>query len=489
MKNKPFTRRDIPVLSLYFILYVTIALSMLIRQPFGDPPDEFNRYLIPEYIAEHGTLPNGYDEAIRIPSYGFSYAFQPILPYMIQGYCMRFVRLFTTDTDTLFYTARLTDFFFGLIMALFVWLLAGKWFQNRYSRYAFCFLVMFLPQSIFLHTYVNTDSCCMMSIAILLYGLTCCLEDHFTFRSCTILSVGIIFCALSYYNAYGYILSSILLFIAHYLSFSEGRLHVDIRNFLKKGGYICVLVLLCISWWFIRSYLLYDGDFLGLRTRDLCGALYGNENMRPGVRTTYQTAGYTVWGMLTSSDFLVLSVNSLISMYGPMTIYTSVWIYRFYKLLFGAGLLFCALVPKTVQKGSDDTGIAWKARPVLSIFFHCNMILCMILPLVLSVIYSYGTDYQPQGRYLMPMLIPLCYYCIRGMQKGVSGFCAGYSCLCKRPVNETVYNRLLTGLCVILSVMIILSVLVTVYGYAFPAWDAYGPDELHLIRQFWSADH
>ena len=89
----------------------------------------------------------------------------------------------------------------------------------------------------------------------------------------------------------------------------------------------------------------------------------------------------------------------------------------------------------------------------------------------------------------MPLLLPLCYYCLRGLQKGISCACAGYSYLCKKPVNEAGYNRLLTGLCIILSVLILSSVLVTVYVYAFPAWDAYGPDEIHLIRQFWSADY
>ena len=195
----------------------------------------FRRYLIPQYIAEYGTLPNGYEESIRIPGYGFSYAFQPILPYMVQGYFMRLVKHFTTNADMLLYAARLVDFCFGLVMALFVLLLGRKWFRNPYLQYTFCFFVMFLPQSIFLHSYVNTDSCCMMSIAIILYGLTCGLEDHFTARSCVILSVGIIFCALSYYNAYGYILSSVLLFIAYHIQRKDQKTDIDWKNFFKKG--------------------------------------------------------------------------------------------------------------------------------------------------------------------------------------------------------------------------------------------------------------
>lgn len=490
------TTLDKAVLFLYFSLYIIIALSLLFRQPFGNPPDEFNRYLIPQYIAEHGTLPNGYDESIRIPAYGFSYAFQPILPYMAQGYVMRLVGHFTRDAEIIFYSARLVDFAFGLVMAVFVLLLSRKWFHDRRLRYLFCFLTMFLPQSIFLHTYVNTDSCCMMSIAIMLYGLTCCLQDDFAYRSCTVMSVGIILCALSYYNAYGYILSCILLFTAHFLSLERGRLRLNRRPFLRKGIFISALVLLGIGWWFVRSYVLYDGDFLGLRTRDLCGALYGNEDMKPDVRITYKSLGYTVPSMLLSSDFCVISVNSFICMYGPMIVTTALWIYRFYKLLFSVGILgsllplsrFFKRAGKTqVSASAEHSGISFPGRPVLSGFFHANMLLCMAVPCILSLIYSYGTDYQPQGRYLMPILLPLCYYCVRGLQKG-------YLCLLsvitringKRPANKTVkpclaaipcltvescptiFDRLFTSLCAAMILLIVIAVCVTVYGYAFP---------------------
>lgn len=473
-----YTKLDAAVIFLYFFLYFIIALSLLFTQPFGNPPDEFNRYLIPQYIAEHGTIPNGYDESIRIPAYGFSYAFQPILPYMAQGFCMRLVQHFTQNTDIIFYSARLVDFAFGLVMAVFVLLLGRKWFRDRRPRYLFCFLTMFLPQSIFLHTYVNTDSCCMMSIAIMLYGLTCCLQDHFTYRSCTVMSVGIILCALSYYNAYGFILSCILLFVAHFLSLEQGRLRLNWQPFLKKGIFISALVLLGIGWWFVRSYVLYDGDFLGLRTRDLCGALYGNEDMKPDVRITYKSLGYTVPSMLLHSDFCVISVNSFICMYGPMIVTTALWIYRFYKLLFSVGLLGSVL-PLSLfckkdrePKGSDSAdsaGITFPGRPVLGGFFHANMLLCMAIPCILSLIYSYGTDYQPQGRYLMPILLPLCYYCVRGLQKGFLCLSALIARLnSKKPVSEAVFDRLFTGLCTVLAVLIGIAVCVTVYGYAFP---------------------
>ncbi len=485
MTTQKHAKWEVWMILLYFALYFIIGLSLLFRQPFGNPPDECNRYLIPQYIAEHGTLPNGYEESIRIPGYGFSYAFQPILPYMIQGYFMRFVGLFTASEHALLLSARLVDFVFGLVMAVFVLLLGRRWFQDKRLQYLFCFLIMFLPQSIFVHTYVNTDSCCMMSIAIMLYGLTCCLQNRFAYPSCIVMSIGIIFCALSYYNAYGFILSCILLFAANFLSMREGRLSLEWKPFLQKGIFISAIVLLGIGWWFIRSYILYDGDFLGLRTRDACSVMYGNENMKPDVKITYKTLGYTIPGMLLHSDFTVLSINSFICMYGPMIVRTAIWIYRFYKLFFAATVLLCLLpaaLTKSKNAGScqlpDSAGTALFAdRPAMRVFFHMNMVFCILMPCILSIIYSYHIDYQPQGRYIMPILIPLSYYCIRGVEKGVlfleslPGKCGAVSRQAKKPASK-VSNALLTGVSACILSLIVISLLITVYGYAFPYFDS-----------------
>ena len=419
------------ILLCYFALYLILGLSLLIKQPFGNPPDEFNRYLIPQYIAEHGTLPNGYEESIRIPGYGFSYAFQPILPYMLQGYAMRLVKLFTESEAALLYTARGVNLLLGLLMAYVVLLLSRQWFQDRRFGWIFAFLVTFLPQSLFVHTYVNTDSCCMLSIALMLYGLTLGLKDGFSGASCVIMAAGIILCALSYYNAYGYILSCILLFCAFFLSFSRhgqsgaarnpffpafspGEAHFDWRNFLKKGGFISAIVLCGIAWWFIRSALLYEGDFLGLQTRSDCALLHAIPEFHPETRVTWQNQGYSLWDMLKNSDFLNLSILSFIGMYGPMTMVTSIWVYRFYKALFGLGVLFCMLLPLSPARRRAPKR---PARRWLHIFFHMNMAFCILMPFILSLVYSYSTDYQPQGRYLLPALLPLCLYAVRGLEK------------------------------------------------------------------------
>lgn len=459
------------ILFFYLLIYFVIGLSLLFRQPFGNPPDEYNRFLIPEYIAQNGTLPNGYEESIRIGGYGFSYAFQPILPYMLQGYTMGFVGCFTSSETALLFSARLVNFAFGLVMAVFVYLLSRKWFADRRFSWLFSFLVMFLPQSIFLHTYVNTDSCCMMSIAIMLYGLTKGLEEGFSIPTCVLLSAGIILCALSYYNAYGYILSCILLYTAYFLSWSSRRPTLSWKPFLQKGIFISVLVLTGIGWWFIRSFILYDGDILGLKSRDLCASLYALPEFHPDTRATYLSRGFSLFQMLRESDFLNLSLLSFIGIYGPMTIVTGIWVYRFYKLLFAAGIALCILLP-----GKNSGGLFHDRSRGFRFFFHTNMVFCMAMPCILSLYYSYATDYQPQGRYILPMLLPFAYYCVRGLQKMMDVIAnANLSTGKNRPARKQLQSLFSTVFCVVIVIAIVVSLFVTVYGYAFPYY------ELHPI--------
>ena len=45
-----------------------------------------------------------------------------------------------------------------------------------------------------------------------------------------------------------------------------------------------------------------------------------------------------------------------------------------------------------------------------------------VIPFGLSLYNSYFSDYQPQGRYLMPMLIPLMYFVTKGLQNVLEHF-------------------------------------------------------------------
>lgn len=434
------------ILFLYLAGFIAVASTIALLQPladtmplFSNPPDEHARFLVPWYICQHGTIPTGFEEEIRIPSYGFSYGLYNVFPYIVQGYLMRFVSLFTDSKLILLYVARFVNVLSGTGMAYLVYLLSHRLFANKGFRWVFCFAVMFLPQSLFLHTYVNTDSMCMLAVTMMVYALVRAYEEGFTRGNSLWLSGGIILCALSYYNAYGYILSSILLFLAYFLQKKNGKWYYDWRKMLRKGIFISAIVLAGISWWFIRSYILYDGDMLGLATREKMAVKYAVEAVNPEAMPTYESQGYTILQMMKEEDFMEGAFYSFVAAFGSMSIFADIWIYRFYKIFFAAGTAGCLLfgigrllayfgkihslpairwIPGAVPGRFVTSGFTKPDRCPLwrSIFFHINMLFCMVMPFVLLIHYAYTMDFQNQGRYLLPAVLPIMYYMTRGFE-------------------------------------------------------------------------
>lgn len=441
----------------YMVFFFLVTASVALFQPiqdapplFANPPDEHARYLIPQFICKYGKIPTGFEEEIRIPSYGFSYGFYNVFPYIVQGYVMRFASLFTSSELILLYVARFVNVFSGTAMAAVVYAISKKVFEDRRFGWLFSFAVMFLPQSLFMHTYVNTDSMCLLSTALIVYGLVSAYKEGFTYKNSIWLSVGIALCALSYYNAYGFILSSILLFIVYFYNGTKRKISYDYRGMLKIGIFISVLVLIGIGWWFVRSYILYDGDILGLKTRELIATEYAIDAVNPMNQNTYKDRGYTVWQMLKETNFFTGAYISFVAAYGSMSITANIWLYRMYKLFFYAGVGgYFLLIPFYYKEWKEQ--ISFKR-----VFFHINMIFCAVMPIILTVRYSYTMDFQNQGRYLLPMIIPLMYYATAGTERILK--------VKRVPV-------IVTNIAVVaMQIMVIVGILVMVYGYAFPAY-------------------
>ncbi len=417
--------RERLILAFYLIGFVVCALTLALFQPikntppiFSNPPDEHARYLIPQYICEHGTIPTGFEEEIRIEGYGFSYGLYNVFPYIVQGYAMRLVSLFTEDSLALLYTARFVNVLSGLFMAIVVYLLgkrlfcggggdsAGKAIRGDGFRWLFCFAVMYLPQNLFMHTYVNTDSMCLLSTAMMVYGVVRAYQEGFTVRNCVWMSGGIILCALSYYNAYGYILSCIFLFVGYFISCEKGKLTFDYRTMLRKGLFISALVLLGIGWWFGRQYIVLDGDFLGLSTRQKLAEQFAIDSVNPLYAASPRAQGLSLWQMLFEQDTLFVTFQSFVATFGSMSMISTNLLYLGYGGLFAIATVGCvALVIKKLRHMEGRR-----------IFLHSNLWFCILMPTILMIYYAYTKDYQPQGRYVMPAVVPLMYYVVRGIQ-------------------------------------------------------------------------
>ena len=408
-----------------FLLLTIVTSCMLtfaIVQPFGDGPDEINRFKIVEYIYEHGTLPKGDDPEVILDGYGGSYAFQPILTYMIDGYLLRCFSAFEPSLEARVLISRLVSVLTGCITALYIKKLSDLLFENKKTAWAFTLAVVFLPQNLFVHTYVNTDSMGLLSIAIILYALIRGLKDDFSKGTCIELAVGVILCALSYYNCYGIIVCAVLFFLVYFSRAFRSRTdHLadsasanatpvyDYRSLLQKGIFISVIVLLCISWWFIRNAILYNGDFLALEARNICAVETGLEAYNPYTRDTFKRLGIPLMDMIFGTDYFTLVWKSFIAMFGPMLIPTHHYIYMAFKDLFFMAVIGLLIPLKT-------SVLTW-AKTTQKWLVHFTMLLAVIIPVILALYYSYTFDFQPQGRYYLPMVVPFMYFLAIGIEK------------------------------------------------------------------------
>lgn len=411
-------KREKVILFIYLAGFLCLVMTLALFQPlentmpeFVNPPDEHARFLVPWYICQTGEIPTGFEEEVMVPGYGFSYALYNAFPYIVQGMMMRLAHCFTDSKLLLLYVGRLVNVMSGLLMALVIYRLSGRLFRDRRFQWLFCFAVMYWPEVIFVHSYVNTDSICLLSTAVIVHALVRGYQEGFRKQDNVWLSLGIILCALSYYNAYGYILVSIFLFAAYFIRPDASG--YNWQDMFKKGLFISILVLLGISWWFVRSGILYNGDILGLKTSNDMKAQYALAMGMPSTNVTYSGSGKSIGEMLFNGHFQTSMICSFIAAYGSMSIFASVMMYRLFKVLILAAAVGCVWqICSPVGDGLLQEEKVWKRN-----IFHAGMLMCILIPWILAVVYSYYIDYQPQGRYVLVCIVPFIYYVVRGLQR------------------------------------------------------------------------
>ncbi len=423
-------RWEMLFLTAVFLLLVIWAAIL----PFDQAADERMRYNVVDYIVRHNALPHGDDPELRNEVWGISYAFNPILSYMVSALFVKVVKLFTDSFDVILFAARFVNVLLGTGTAYFVMKLGKKVFEGGASR-MFIALAVFLPQGLFVFSYVNNDGLALFSGAVIIYMWALAMEDGWNFKICTGLSVGIALLALSYYNAYGWALTSVLFFAATVLG---GKKKWDFKTLFGRGFFIALLVLLLAGWWFARNYVIYDGDFLGQASSRASGILYAQEPYKPGNLFNGEKLGQGLLGMFFYQDpgwehnWLVMVAVGFVGLFGRMDLYMPYWWSKLYFLVFAVGFLgvivnyfpvFSFRGGKRLREVRNVEGGKVLTRVTLlqdhlssKSIFHWCLLIGMVIPFILLCIYSYSSDMQAQGRYILPMTIPFMYFVTLGYQ-------------------------------------------------------------------------
>lgn len=394
---------EIAFVLLCFFIYFTWALM----QPYDTAPDEYMRYDIPKFIFEHSMFPLGQDPSIRNPIWGISYGFGPLLPAILSSIFMKIVSLFTMEEFALLMGARMVSVLASVGTVIVVIKIYKHLFSNQVA-WLFVALVSLLPQFVFISTYVNNDALAIFSTALIVYFWIMGQESYWNIKDCIGLAIALSICALSYFNAYGFILVSIILFFWSSINFNnepEKRI-----NMWKKSALITLIVFLFAGWWFIRNWVLYK-DLFGISTSMHYAQLYAIDEYKPINRKTPYNLGYSVSYMLFQMNWLKDSYISFIGKFGYMSIPLKGWMYWVYNLIFLSGLAGWLIKLKYMIR--EKMKVQDKQKKA----FYVCLLLSAIIPVILSIYYSYCSDFQPQGRYLLPMLIPFMIFLGKGIEE------------------------------------------------------------------------
>lgn len=405
-----------------------------VTAPFDASPDESMRFQITEYIMKYGNLPDGRDPLIRNANWGISYAFNPITTYIIGAVFGKIAGWFTDSFSAMIVAIRMVNVIFGTLTAFLTLKIGKRLFDTEAARFFFAALVCFLPGSVFIHSYINMDSIAVFSTAWILYVWVRAAKESWSGKLCVQLAAALAVCALSYYNAYGYLLCSALFFVGMMMKCQEKQW--DYSQMLKKGFLILGIVVLLAGWWFIRNAMLYDGDILGMRTSSEFSERYAIESLKPSNRQTPQEQGMSLWDMMLwvpgawEHNWLITVAVSFIGTFGHMDIFmpytwSKVYLAVLFLGIFGTVLcwktyfgMFRQKVSKEKVKDAEGTDIIityrkekrWDTKKWL----HICMLAAAVIPCILLLYYAYASDFQAQGRYLMPSLIPLMYFVALG---------------------------------------------------------------------------
>ena len=165
--------------------------------------------------------------------------------------------------------------------------------------------------------------------------------------------------------------------------------------------FVFAVSFLIAGWWFIRNYIIYDGDILGRSTARYYAEMFAVESLKPSNRMTPLKLGYTLKYMLIDLNWIKLTCRSFFGVFGRMTIFLNDKIYYIYYTIFLSGLFGTFIKNRTRNKK-------------FYLLYLCMITMC-IITIGISIYYSFTSDMQPQGRYCFPMLIPLCYLITLGL--------------------------------------------------------------------------
>ena len=336
------------------ILLIIFTLSVMvyffvwsILKPYNYGPDEYVRFPQYFYIFINNSLPNGWEESIRNPFWGFSYAFYfTWLPGLLSSFCMKMVSVFSSSPEALLIAARFPSVIAGTTVVFLAFKILDLILKDEFVKWFVCLLFASLPQLAFLSSYVNNDIFAVAGAMLIVYSWILIAGKETDIKPFVLLAVGIITVALSYYNSYGWILFSLVYLLIVIITRKEDRKKILIYTSIAIG-----IVILFTRFFVIRNIVLYKTDIFGLKSLEASSEMYAVDTLKPSLRNTLKNRGLPIISLLNDKDFIFSTERSFIAAFGYTDILAPEVIYKVFRYVFLIGTVgFVGCVIKRLIK-------------------------------------------------------------------------------------------------------------------------------------------
>lgn len=420
LKTSHFSGLEAVVLLMCFCICLTGALLL----PMEQCPDEVGRHFLSNWIVRTGTLPTGNEletmlmswEDVNAPvlkiestdgydGWGFSYALRPYLASIVGAAFERIASCFTDSPRILLAASRMCSVLSVTFCCFFCLRLGRRLFARQSAALLFAVCVCFLPQGMFLGMYQNNDSLALCAVSMMLYYLVEGYDRKWPVTSCIGLAGACSLGLLSYYTFYGWLMTGVVYCVVAVLT--DRDIPDKGRLILKRTGLILGICVLLAGWFFIRNAYYHNGDLLGIASEKVSRAEMRGLGYRLYEYVNYQNEGMTIPDFLRMGDqwWMRLSAWSFVGVFGYMDILLPRIQYKLYGAVIAGGALlyFWALVR---QKPSRRDSL-----------LTLTMLLASLLTVLMHFWQSYARDFQPQGRYVITLILPLAYMMAYGADK------------------------------------------------------------------------
>lgn len=375
-------------IGVFFLIIIQLMIFiMAIRSKLYAHPDETVTRVAIDYYLGNWLKPSGESNWVAgtFSPAGYSRLFEDTWYYLAAGKIGWLVSVLTHSAT-----------YFRILNVILFSIMAGIAIKYGKKEKWLYFVLLFTPQLWYVFSYATSDAWDFFWGFIITYELILQESSLNNFlegkRKRSVLWLGFIFSNifLAKQNYYCVLLFAFIVLLFRLFSMSGKKLVLQIRRY-------CEILASTGVFYFIKKFL----DYILSNIEQ--NKLFFVERAYTGKALSLFETGYSIKDLFIGKDLGKALFGSFIGAYGWMAHWNNE--IHTYIVAFLYGTVICVLLTLTHQMN-------WKEK--FEIFFLLGVCILMFL---MVVIHCWMSDYQPQGRYMLPVIFILGYISTKAKEK------------------------------------------------------------------------